>query len=565
MTEQSQQEAFTNALTKESNDIGQNTSKVNVENKKVTIENENSGQNLLEKNKDSEENKIDMNSINDMASSTGETKEDENPEKNLLIENKNLVENKSDTTLVNDTNDPSSTSEIVNMKEDENPEGNLLKENKNLNDNKSDTTLINGTNDPPSTDKTVDRKVTIEEDTEDKNLDDTNSKNDANNSTASTSETVDVAIPQQKKKKKKKKKKKSGNDESNLDFHDIGPIEEDENRLYDPSKSLTHRVEIAVQKYKKNRKFTSTRNQVFNSYLRFGGISTGPKSFLGQDGLDNADADAEEIAARRATDYIDDEADDMEVNFTYIVRVYLSSFLIDKSGYVQMDQFREGPQVVISFLNYLHNHKVCPEYEEDMQTALQIANKAKEELPNCKALAQNAPGKLNKACSLLFGGELYGMLDDPWNGEEIVASMIGISKGEGKQLIRELFGANAVEELTRVKEDSKTALICEIIGVEPFQRDISEASADETLQNSNELHNTQETDLKKIKLREFDVSTAEPFYICVNSDLGIYAMPGMRITADFHKLSNGFWYWDKVTNVYPSYYQPCEDDSDDDD
>ncbi|GBC52001.2 argonaute complex, subunit Arb1 [Rhizophagus irregularis DAOM 181602=DAOM 197198] len=175
--------------------------------------------------------------------------------------------------------------------------------------------------------------------------------------------------------------------------------------------------------------------------------STGPKSFLGQDGLDNADADAEEIAARRATEYIDDEADDLEVNFT---------------------RYANG---------------------------LQIAHKAKEELPNCKALAQNAPGKLNKAYSLLFGGELYGMLDGPWNGEEM---------------------------------------------------DISEASADETLQNSNELHNTQETDLKKIKLREFDVSTAEPFYNCVNSDLGIYAMPGMRITADFHKLSNGFWYWDKI-------------------
>ncbi|POG78805.1 hypothetical protein GLOIN_2v1535124, partial [Rhizophagus irregularis DAOM 181602=DAOM 197198] len=58
---------------------------VNVENKKVTIENENSGQNLLEKNKDSEDNKIDMNSINDMASSTGETKEDENPEEIFLF------------------------------------------------------------------------------------------------------------------------------------------------------------------------------------------------------------------------------------------------------------------------------------------------------------------------------------------------------------------------------------------------------------------------------------------------------------------------------------------------
>ncbi|UZO28530.1 uncharacterized protein OCT59_022050 [Rhizophagus irregularis] len=156
-------------------------------------------------------------------------------------------------------------------------------------------------------------------------------------------------------------------------------------------------------------------------------LTTGPKSFLDQDGLDNADADAEEIAARRVTDYIDDEADDMEVNFTYIVRIYLSSFL--NLVMFKWTNFAKEPQVVISFLNYLHNHKVCPEYEEDMQMALQIAHKAKEELPNCKAFAQNAPGKLNKACSLLFGGELYGMLDDPWNGEEMVASIIGISRG----------------------------------------------------------------------------------------------------------------------------------------
>jgi hypothetical protein len=356
-------------------------------------------------------------------------------------------------------------------------------------------------------------------------------------------------------------------------------------------------VEIAVQRYKKNRKFNPTRNQVFNSYLRFGGISTGQKSFLGQDGLDNADADAEEIAARRATDYIDEDVDDMEVNFSYIVRVYLSSYLIDKSGYVQMDQFREAPQVVISFLNYLFNHKVCPEYEDDMQEALKIANVAKVELPNCKALAQNAPGKINKACSLLFGGELYGMLDDPWNGEKMVASMIGISKGEGKRLLEELFGVNTVEELTLVKDDSRIALTCEIIGVEPFQKTTSEASTNETHQNSNEENlvneskdstnethqttngenpamnneshsnnnNTEEANLKKIVLREYDVPTAEPFYISVSSDLGSYATPKMRITADFHKLSNGFWYWDKVTNVYPSYYQPCEDDSDDDD
>ncbi|RIA91414.1 Argonaute siRNA chaperone complex subunit Arb1-domain-containing protein [Glomus cerebriforme] len=502
---------------------------------------------------------------------------DESPEENLLKEN-NPDKSKSNPIS------PHSSDETADRKakaKDENPEETLLKEN-NPDKCKSNPNSNNDATSPPSSSEAVDRKVTVEDEKPEESLlkekqdeNGTNSNNDANG------ETVEITIPQ-KKKKKKKKKKKSGDDDNYLDFHDSGPREEDEDKLYDPSKPLTYRIEVAVQKYKKNRKFNSTRNQVFSSYLRFGGISTGQKSFLGQDGVDNADADAEEIAMRRATDFIDDDkVDDMEVNFTYIVRVYLSSFIIDRSGYVQMDQFREGPHVVISFLNYLFTHKVCPEYEEDMQEALKLAHKAKEELPNCKSLAQNAPGKINKACSLLFGGELYGMLDEPWDGEVKVANMIGISKEEGKRLIKELFGDNAFEELTQMKEDSRSALKCEIIGVESFQ---TEAFTNETHQIANgegpvvnnesqSNKNTQETNLKKIVLRELrehdvsdvsDVSTAESFYICVNSDIGNYAMPGMRITADFHKLSNGFWYWDKVTNVYPSYYHPCEDDSDDD-
>ncbi|CAI2165487.1 1983_t:CDS:10 [Funneliformis geosporum] len=434
----------------------------------------------------------------------------------------------------------------------------------------------------------------------------------------------------------------NSNDTSNatedfLDLHDEGPKEENEDLLYDPSRPITHRIEEAIQKFRKNRKFTPIRNQVFTSYLRFGGISTGQKQFLSQDGADKEDEDAQDIAARRSTDFVEDD-EDMEVDFTYTVQVYLSGFLIDKSGYVQMDQFREGPQVVISFLNYLCNRNVCPEYEADMRNALRIASKAAIELPNCKSLAHSAPGKFNKACSLLFGGELYGVLDDPWNGEDKVASMIGISKREGTQLIKYVFGANAFEELKLVEEDSKYTLTCEIIEVVPYSKAIGEISAgnnnespnpkneaqqandeksavnsnespnpdneaqqandeksavnsnespnpdNEAQQandeksavnsnespnqnneaqtndgnsavNSNELTNSidesikKETSFTKIFLRERDVKKAEPFYITVNPELGGFATPGMIITADFYKLSNGFWYWDKVTNI----------------
>src|SRR5439155_79828 len=61
---------------------------------------------------------------------------------------------------------------------------------------------------------------------------DMNSNNDATSSIPSTGETVDIVIPPKKKKKKKKKKKSDAED--SLDFHDSGPREEDEDKLYDP-------------------------------------------------------------------------------------------------------------------------------------------------------------------------------------------------------------------------------------------------------------------------------------------------------------------------------------------
>ncbi|UZO23040.1 uncharacterized protein OCT59_015386 [Rhizophagus irregularis] len=139
-----------------------------------------------------------------------------------------------------------------------------------------------------------------------------------------------------------------------------------------------------------------------------------------KDGLDNADADAEEIAARRATEYIDDEADDLEVNFTYVRSMKKICKRLCKSLTKQKKNYQIAKR----------SHRMRQE---------------------------------NSTRRILYYSEL--------------------------------FGANAVEEFTRVKEDSRTALTCEIIGVEPFQKDISEVSADETFQNSNELHNTQETDL----------------------------------------------------------------------
>ncbi|CAG8487188.1 8955_t:CDS:2 [Diversispora eburnea] len=355
-----------------------------------------------------------------------------------------------------------------------------------------------------------------------------------------------------------------------LDFHEPGPREEDEDKLYDPSRPITHRIETAIQKYKKNRKFSSTRNQVFSSYLRFGGVSTGQRAFQGQDGIDNADADADEITIRRATDFIELDEEEVEVDFTYIAEVYLSSYLIDKSGYVQIEQFREGPQVVMSFLNYLIQHEVCPEYLDDMKKALEIAKRAKNELPNCKYLAQLAPGQFNKACSLLYGGELHSLFDDPWDGEESVAKLIGISPAESEKIAISVFGDKALE-LKQLRKKSLISFEVEILDIEPIQEsntseiDTKTSNTEDSKTDNIKKNEISPQNLRKMTVRPHKNEKEEPFFIHLSPDVANYPMPGMLVTADFYQLSNDWWYWDRVTNVYPSYYTPVEESDYEDD
>ncbi|RHZ79521.1 hypothetical protein Glove_144g12 [Diversispora epigaea] len=375
---------------------------------------------------------------------------------------------------------------------------------------------------------------------------------------------VSLTMPAKKKKKKKKKKKIAEGADPDLDFHEPGPKEEDENKLYDPSRPITHRIEAAIQKYKKNRKFSSTRNQVFSSYLRFGGVSTGQRAFQGQDGIDNADADADEITTRRATDFIELDEEEVEVDFTYIAEVYLSSYLIDKSGYVQIDQFREGPQVVMSFLNYLIQHEVCPEYLDDMTKALEIAKRAKSELPNCKYLAQLAPGLFNKACSLLYGGELHSLFDDPWNGEENVAKLIGISPAESEKIAISVFGDIALELIPKKSLISFEVIILEIEPIQESNTPEADNNTESTEDSKTDNTEKKEISLRKMTVRSLENEKEEPFVIHLSSDVANYPMPGMLVTADFYQLSNNWWYWDRVTNVYPSYYLAAEDSDYDD-
>lgn len=84
-----------------------------------------------------------------------------------------------------------------------------------------------------------------------------------------------------------------------------------------------------------------------------------------------------------------------------------SSWYPTHYGYTP-EAVRNACQVPRSFYNYLRYHRVCPEYDEQLQKALKICDAAEQELPKVHAAGISLPGDYNKSASTIFGGAQAG-------------------------------------------------------------------------------------------------------------------------------------------------------------
>lgn len=100
-------------------------------------------------------------------------------------------------------------------------------------------------------------------------------------------------------------------------------------------------------------------------------------------------------------------------------------------GYA-LDAVKNACQVLRSFYNYLLYHKVCPEYNDQLELARKACDIAEQELPMVHAAGLALPGDFNKSASAIFGGAHAGMYtgDKSWaqeaNAEGIKTDEIGI-------------------------------------------------------------------------------------------------------------------------------------------
>ncbi|KAH7394951.1 Argonaute siRNA chaperone complex subunit Arb1-domain-containing protein [Phaeosphaeria sp. MPI-PUGE-AT-0046c] len=205
----------------------------------------------------------------------------------------------------------------------------------------------------------------------------------------------------------------------------------EEEAMYDADKPFVERIEMAIQRFKQNRRMHAMYAVVFNKLMRFGGVESGPRMYQGLSKAEMEKMDSEEIARALATHNVPwDRADEKKwvVDFEALAKAFLSSWYPAHYGYAP-DAIENACKVPRSFYNYLRYHKVCPEYDDQLAKALAVCDIAEQELPKVHAAGLALPGKyhiswteikltgdFNKSASVIFTGAHAGVYtgDQSW-------------------------------------------------------------------------------------------------------------------------------------------------------
>ena len=98
----------------------------------------------------------------------------------------------------------------------------------------------------------------------------------------------------------------------------------EEQRLYHPSKAVSERLQIAIQRYSARRKFDSWRKNIFDKYMAYGRCKSGPNPFTG--GVDEKDPNltAADIAQMKAHHYFEEGVEESSyVDFDAVAKGFL--------------------------------------------------------------------------------------------------------------------------------------------------------------------------------------------------------------------------------------------------
>ncbi|KAF2226707.1 Argonaute siRNA chaperone complex subunit Arb1-domain-containing protein [Elsinoe ampelina] len=351
----------------------------------------------------------------------------------------------------------------------------------------------------------------------------------------------------------------------------ITPEQYEENlQLYDPDNVFSARIEAAIQRYSGRRKFHTDTRRIFDLWMSYGGIDSGPKQFTGRISKEDVESmDAEEIASALATHRVAghvEHSDKWEVDFAGVARGFLSTeTLLNHTG-GHPGNVTNFTNVMTNFYRWIIQNDVCPEYDGQIREAMRICKIANEELQNALSLSSWLPCDYNRACSAISGGTCASLVRD--DKEEDIWYVEGQAQGM-KRSDAEMFVAAAVIILGDDEHRRLIKRMPEVLET-TFREEIPLVVSainmpDETLQDRFEEEkklNKHFRALGKMHCRRLDDmmkgldkknSTTYTFWVDV---LALqYCFVGMKMLVTVCENNIGCTWIDSIRGVNPSYYE----------
>ncbi|KND87209.1 Argonaute-binding protein 1 [Tolypocladium ophioglossoides CBS 100239] len=193
---------------------------------------------------------------------------------------------------------------------------------------------------------------------------------------------------------------------------------EEQDEIYAPDLPFEERIQSCIQRFRSRRRLQEEHTRFFNEYLFLGGIDTSNNAFIGQDEKDLKALTPAERRDATATDVVhggsatndrfyNGDGEHWSVDFTGVAAGFFSTSLIWLTG-GKAASVDAAIGVVDNFLRYTLQHDVCPEYEGDIKSALQLCTQARTEWRVLDQLRPSLPGPFNMAATDLFSPPIPG-------------------------------------------------------------------------------------------------------------------------------------------------------------
>lgn len=342
-----------------------------------------------------------------------------------------------------------------------------------------------------------------------------------------------------------------------------------------------------MQKFERTRKLSSERRDVFYKWLHYGGIVIGPS--YGTGGHDLKSLDKDETAAVLSQASIPDElraalettnTDDAkyEVDFGSCTKGFLSRSASDLYAFDRLEDASLVTTTIERFLDYLLQHDVCPEYNEQILSTRDFCREANLELWDCAEAGRLMPGQFNVACSTLAGGQYanYDGETDWGNNDPSQPVFVGLSQEEAETMIRfavlNVASEPVYQHYYQLVHNGDDLEVVETIHGQGFEIvDIVAPTADCKdfyKQNSTTFRpmgkviakpwtnpDSPPEDLTQEEMDEVidGVDNDARYEFFVEEIIQQHMSINQKVVATIHKLNCGIWFFDEVARVLPDF------------